>query len=1136
MSGPEAGTTVYFATAMVISASLYLFVLATTPTSRPGQVFKEAFAMHLRRMWLGQVLEILQAVASLGSCILFVLESYWEDEPPIIFFRLELVFCSLFICHYFTYLYLADIRYQYVFFDFFAIIDAVTVVPVIVIYASGGSSFSGNSLGFLRFARIVKFARVLRLLRIFRSLDYLSEMSASVAMSNAIFRQTIVLTTTILSLIVVCAGLVQFMANDICSGEDEEECASNWNLTSRMQFHDALYFTIVTFTTVGYGDISPGNDAGRLFCLVVICVAFIVVPAECNKLLELIAMQPKYGGRFKKDSKQAHIVLLADEKCSGVNGFLQEFFHEDHGHCDTKVIVLSPGTPDPKLNNILLQRGGKGRKARIQYLQGDAIVAEDLLRARVDVAQSCFILTNKYSPDNDLEDSRTVLRAVAVKNFKPDLPTYAQVIEPENKVHLMAAGVAADGALATDELSLNLVALNVACPGFSTLLANLVSSSALSSSASAAGSPWHKEYAEGMTQEIYTLPLLEHFQGLTFAHAAVEIFRRSGACLIAIGHKRTLTDPSKGSIAVCLNPSKHITLRDGDVGYLIASDSRQLEELLSPEHAVNRQKATVLGRYRRKLTKAWYAFLGRQSPVVNALEPSPSMSDEQSKLYVSKRASFTNFGTTKILAAVPALDASGTKDTMNDSFNSQTSPSEGFATTTRLIGEHELSDDKRVELTPLPPLKPKPARAPEALSTITPDSVGEVERQPGNQAPVEELLREVGASDCCERFRAERVTMESLALMSEADFAELGVKVGPRKLLHERVTAMDRKPTSRSPRKSLSNETLKLYGDIPELGGVIVETVVGRFPDRHYLILTETADDLYYLLAPLRAPHSERRPIVLLLKEQPTVEEWHEVCWFPDVYFVLGNSLDPDDLSRAGVQTAHTICVLVDETVSEDFTAVDARVILTVMGVKSIVALQESLDENYRPPTLITELYHTTFARHLRPPETLSFVDNPASLMLHMFEPSYASGLVMSATWLENLLAQAYFNDAILQVIKKLVAGHESTDVIASLEKSLPKNNESRSAYPTRIALDDRWAGQPYLRLFEHLMLGGDMVPIGLCRPSGHLEAPVPFVFTNPSAETRVVRGDQVFVLCGGVHDVDDFKASTAPVDSMPAP
>lgn len=40
-----------------------------------------------------------------------------------------------------------------------------------------------------------------------------------------------------------------------------------YHLVEGLRWLDALYFTIITLTTVGYGDFSPQTDAGKVFTM-----------------------------------------------------------------------------------------------------------------------------------------------------------------------------------------------------------------------------------------------------------------------------------------------------------------------------------------------------------------------------------------------------------------------------------------------------------------------------------------------------------------------------------------------------------------------------------------------------------------------------------------------------------------------------------------------------------------------------------------------------------------------------------------------------------------------------------------------------------------------------------------------------
>ena len=49
---------------------------------------------------------------------------------------------------------------------------------------------------------------------------------------------------------------------------------------------DSLYFSVVTLTTVGYGDLSPTTDASKLFTVVYLAIGVSLLGATFNEILK----------------------------------------------------------------------------------------------------------------------------------------------------------------------------------------------------------------------------------------------------------------------------------------------------------------------------------------------------------------------------------------------------------------------------------------------------------------------------------------------------------------------------------------------------------------------------------------------------------------------------------------------------------------------------------------------------------------------------------------------------------------------------------------------------------------------------------------------------------------------------------
>lgn len=57
-----------------------------------------------------------------------------------------------------------------------------------------------------------------------------------------------------------------------------------------LNLFEAVYFVIVTLSTVGYGDISPDIWLGQLFMVIMICIAFSFIPRQVRNLVTLFCV------------------------------------------------------------------------------------------------------------------------------------------------------------------------------------------------------------------------------------------------------------------------------------------------------------------------------------------------------------------------------------------------------------------------------------------------------------------------------------------------------------------------------------------------------------------------------------------------------------------------------------------------------------------------------------------------------------------------------------------------------------------------------------------------------------------------------------------------------------------------------
>ena len=475
--------------------------------------------------------DVLMIVLPLLICCMYVTTTYIKNLQVVqAFYIVDVIITQLFLID-FLILWYTSYSWQF-WIDFVTLIDILSILPVYV------SLIYPDNYATLSFFQTL---RVLRLVRIFKSFKWLRNLSG-------VRRQVLNLTVTLCCTIFLAAGLVQIIENiyntgdcgyineatnwePSCSGTapaaydcdcEYYSCSSYYRYLDtenkpsgiqclKLTFFDSFYYIVVTVSTVGYGDIYPTSNLSKFLIIVFVVACIILIPISVSKLQKLLSLKSPFRRPYTPHGNESHIIVggyVSDAR--KLERFFSEFFHPDRVlEEEYHAVILAPSEPSEDVR-LLLQ--GQILVSRVTYVIGTATATEDLKRARADSARCMFFLCNtEVSAGVETnEDAATILRALSVSNFNPNLECLVQVLKPEERVILKDSDV--DCILCLDEFKTVLQARNAVCPGFSTFIENIFHSvEGLGDELKKDIAPWYEEYLHGAGMELYFIPLNTQF-------------------------------------------------------------------------------------------------------------------------------------------------------------------------------------------------------------------------------------------------------------------------------------------------------------------------------------------------------------------------------------------------------------------------------------------------------------------------------------------------------------------------------------------------------------------------------------------------------------------------------------------------
>ncbi len=193
------------------------------------------------------------------------------------------------------------------------------------------------------------------------------------------------------------------------------------NVDGHISFLDVVYFTMISITTTGFGDIAPVSDRARLVEAVIvtpvrIAVLFIFVGAAYDFVIK--RSWEKFRMARIQEQLSDHVVVLG----FGVSGSQSVGELVERG-VDPRLIVVI----DPSEDRLV-----EAEKLGVNVMAADATRDETLKSVRIDRAQSVLVSAGR--------DDTSILIVLTVRHLAPDVPISVVVRADDNETLARQAG------------------------------------------------------------------------------------------------------------------------------------------------------------------------------------------------------------------------------------------------------------------------------------------------------------------------------------------------------------------------------------------------------------------------------------------------------------------------------------------------------------------------------------------------------------------------------------------------------------------------------------------------------------------------------------------------------------------------
>ena len=218
---------------------------------------------------------------------------------------------------------------------------------------------------------------------------------------------------------------------------------------------DSIWYSVISITTIGYGDVFPFSLGARLGTIFFIIIAGLTTfTAVAGILIDWIT-DFQFRERAGMGTIQAkdHLLIINFPSESRVRQIVEEF-REDPQHKNDDIVILSDQTETLPLT-----------LPDLSFVRGSPLEEDSYRRARIDRAKQAIVLSTRY--DDPHSDSVVASIVSIIEHLNPKTRVVAECLSEKHAV--LFAGAKNVSLVHTLQLSNNLLVQEAQDPGVNLL-------------------------------------------------------------------------------------------------------------------------------------------------------------------------------------------------------------------------------------------------------------------------------------------------------------------------------------------------------------------------------------------------------------------------------------------------------------------------------------------------------------------------------------------------------------------------------------------------------------------------------------------------------------------------------------------